>query len=72
MSRYILYDADERRYMAWYRRPVKGVDAVVTGWTDNPERAMRFRSFAAARSAMAWTGRGDFRIIDVEDRKVMD
>ena len=64
-QRWIVYDAENGRYLAQFRRPVQGVDAAVTEWSANPERALRFRALAAARSAVAWMDRYECKIIGV-------
>lgn len=67
---YRVYDTVQRQYLAGFRKPVKGCDAAVTRWTENPEGAMRFRVLAAARSAVAWLADGGMEIRDDEGRTV--
>ena len=64
---FLVYDEQRREYLETFRKPVKGVDAAVTMWTDSPRYAMRFKVYAAAASAAEWMngdGRGACRIVE--------
>ena len=61
MPRYIVYDAVSRRYLAQLRKPVKELDVAVTEWAESEHRAMKFKVYAAASSAVEWL-EGDGRI----------
>ena len=67
MARYVVYDAVERVYLEAFVKPVKGVDVAVTRWTENAQYAMKFKLYAAARSAAEWLG--DDRRIEILERR---
>lgn len=52
--RYTVYDASEEKWLASYKKPVRGCDAAVTRWTRNPELAMRFPGTKSARGVARW------------------
>lgn len=52
--RYAIYDTVQRRYLASFKKPVKGVDAAVTQWTRFPEYAQRFPGVKSARGVAEW------------------
>lgn len=58
MSGYIVFDKDSGLYLETFRKPVKGVDVAVTRWTEDMDHAMRFKIWAAARSAAEWLNDG--------------
>ena len=70
MAVYMVYDPAERVYLETFKKPVKGVDAAVTRWTENREYAMRFKVLAAARSAVTWLGDGTLVIMDEEGKRL--
>lgn len=68
---YRVFDTGLREYLATFKKPVKGCDVAVTRWTENPEGAMAFRVFAAARSVTEWLNDGGSAAVVLDEKGVM-
>lgn len=52
--RYTVYDTSQKKFLKSFHRPVDRLDAAVTHWTREPDKAMRFPGTKSARGVAMW------------------